>query len=53
MGFIEGMVKDQIKDDPVIVQHIGELQTVKTNLTATGEEKQKNPQPGRKSWCST
>lgn len=47
MGVLEGMVRDQIKDDPVIVQHIGELQSVKTNLTATGEEKQRNPQPGR------
>ncbi len=47
MGVMEGMVRDQIKDDPVIVEHIGELQTVKTNITATGEEKQQNPQPGR------
>ncbi|HUE70524.1 MAG TPA: hypothetical protein VMP01_06505 [Pirellulaceae bacterium] len=47
MGFMEGMVRDQIKDDPVIVEHIGELQSVKINLTAAAEEKQKNPQPGR------
>lgn len=47
MGFMEGMVRSQFKDDPVIVEHIGEIQTVKTNFTATGEEKQRNPQPGR------
>ncbi|HZL90088.1 MAG TPA: hypothetical protein VFB96_17095 [Pirellulaceae bacterium] len=47
MGFMEGMVKEQFKDDPVIVEHIGEIKTVKTNFTATGEEKQRNPQPGR------
>lgn len=47
MGFMGGMVKEQIQNDPVIVEHIGDVQSVDINYTATGQEAEKNPQPGR------
>ena len=47
MGFMGEMVKEQIKDDPVIVQHIGDITSIKINFTAAAEEKKNNPQPGR------
>jgi hypothetical protein len=47
MGFMGDMVKQQIENDPVIVEHIGEVKSVTVNYTDTGKEKQNNPQPGR------
>ena len=40
------MLKQQYADDPVIAQHIGELQTVSINIAATGEEQQKQAAGG-------
>lgn len=47
MGFMGNMVKQQIENDPVIVEHIGEVQSVTVNYAETGREQQINPQKGR------
>jgi hypothetical protein len=46
-SFMGGMVKEQIQDDPVIVEHIGDIESINVNFTASGEEKNKNLKPGR------
>ena len=43
VGQMTEMVKQQISDDPVVREHLGEVQSVTTNMMAIGEEQQKNP----------
>lgn len=42
-GVMGGWVKEQVADDPVIKEHIGEVESVTLNLIAVGEEAERNP----------
>jgi hypothetical protein len=44
-GQMNEMVKQQIQNDPVIQEHIGEVYSVSANVMATGQEVQANPPP--------
>jgi hypothetical protein len=44
-SFMGGMVQEQVADDPVIQEHIGDVESVTLNIMATGQEAERNPPP--------